>query len=231
MPPGVPVLQVLIAILCSGGLSAGVDFNRDIRPILSDHCFACHGPDEHERKGKLRLDTSEGARKGGETESTIVPGNPDESELIHRIFSSDPDEVMPPPKAQKDLRNAQKALLRQWVAEGGKYAEPWTYLPPKKHPIPAAQSPDRSENWIDSFILDRLRSEGLQPAPDADPVTLVRRLHFDLIGLPPTPAEVSQFVKNWQQDPASCLETTADTLLSSPHFGERMAMYLSLIHI
>ncbi len=225
MPRGFPVLQLFIATLCSGGLIAGIDFNRDIRPILSDHCFACHGPDEHERKGKLRLDTSEGARKGGETKSTIVPGNPDESELIHRIFSSDPDEVMPPPKAHKELSNDQKTLLRQWIAEGGKYAEPWTYLPPKKHAIPAAQSPDWSENWIDNFIADRLQREGLQPAPDTDPVTLVRRLHFDLIGLPPTPAEVSRFLKHWQEDPASCLETTAGALLSSPHFGERMAMY------
>ena len=225
MPRGFPVFQLFIAALSSGGLIASVDFNRDIRPILSDHCFACHGPDEHERKGKLRLDTSEGAHRGGETGSTIVPGNPGESELIHRIFSSDPDEVMPPPGAHKELSNDQKALLRQWIAEGGKYAEPWTYLSPEKHPIPAAQSPGWSENWIDNFIQDRLRREGLQPAPDADPVTMVRRLHFDLIGLPPTPAEVSQFLKHWQEDPASCIKTTADALLSSPHFGERMAMY------
>ena len=112
MPRGFPVFQLFIAALSSGGLIASVDFNRDIRPILSDHCFACHGPDEHERKGKLRLDTSEGAHRGGETGSTIVPGNPGESELIHRIFSSDPDEVMPPPGAHKELSNDQKALLR-----------------------------------------------------------------------------------------------------------------------
>ncbi|MCH2063904.1 MAG: PSD1 and planctomycete cytochrome C domain-containing protein [Roseibacillus sp.] len=218
-------LQMLIAALWASGLSASVDFNRDIRPILSNHCFACHGPDEHERKGKLRLDTAAGALKGGETGDTIVAGKPDDSELIHRIFNADPDEVMPPPKAHKELGKEEKELIRQWIAEGGDYAEPWTYLPPRRHPLPPAGDRDWGKNWIDNFILTRLQSENLKPSPDTDPVTLVRRLHFDLIGLPPTPAEVDQFVKRWKEDPASCLDTTTDALLASPHFGERMAMY------
>ena len=218
-------LQMLIAALWASGLSASVDFNRDIRPILSNHCFACHGPDEHERKGKLRLDTAAGALKGGETGDTIVAGKPNDSELIHRILNADPDEIMPPPKAHKELSKGEKELIRQWIAEGGEYAEPWTYLPPRRHPVPTVGARDWGENWIDNFILARLQSENLKPSPDTDPLTLVRRLHFDLIGLPPTLAEVDQFVKRWKEDPASSLETTTDALLASPHFGERMAMY------
>ena len=218
-------LQMLIAALWASGLSASVDFNRDIRPILSNHCFACHGPDEHERKGKLRLDTAAGALKGGETGDTIVAGKPDDSELIYRIFSTDPDEIMPPPKAHKELSKGEKGLIRQWIAEGAKYAEPWTYLPPRRHPVPPVKASDWSENWIDNFILTRLQRENLSPSSDTDPVTLVRRLHFDLIGLPPTPREVNQFVKSWKEDPAASLEATTDALLASPHFGERMAMY------
>ncbi|NRB27943.1 MAG: DUF1549 domain-containing protein, partial [Roseibacillus sp.] len=218
-------LQMLIAALWASGLSASVDFNRDIRPILSNHCFACHGPDEHERKGKLRLDTAAGALKGGETGDTIVAGKPDDSELIYHIFSTDPDEIMPPPKAHKELSKGEKELIRQWIAEGAKYAEPWTYLPPRRHPVPPVKASDWSENWIDNFILTRLQRENLSPSPDTDPVTLMRRLHFDLIGLPPTPREVNQFVKRWKEDPAASLEATTDALLASPHFGERMAMY------
>ncbi|MAT30699.1 MAG: hypothetical protein CMP29_02785 [Roseibacillus sp.] len=220
-----PALQLITAVLSTGGLFAEVDFNRDIRPILSDHCFACHGPDEHERKGKLRLDTEEGALQGGDIGDALVPGKPDDSEIVHRIFSNDPEEVMPPPDANKALSAEQRTLLRQWIKQGGGYAEPWSYRPPETHPVPAARISDWPVNWIDNFIVDRLDREGLKPAPDTDPVTLVRRLHFDLIGLPPSPQEVERFLKAWKHDPSSCLEKTVQDLLSSPHFGERMAMY------
>ena len=220
-----PVLQLVTVVLGTGGLFAEVDFNRDIRPILSDHCFACHGPDEHDRKGKLRLDTAEGALKGGDIGDALVPGKPDESEIIHRIFSPDPDEIMPPPESHKGLSPGQQDLLRQWIAQGGAYAEPWSYQPPEEHPVPPARITGWPANWIDNFILDRLHQEGLKPSPDTDPVTLVRRLHFDLIGLPPSPKEVGRFLKEWKEDPSACLEKSIRALLSSPHFGERMAMY------
>ena len=204
---------------------ADIDFNRDVRPILSDNCFACHGPDEHERKGELRLDTREGALQGGETGETVVPGKPGESELILRILSPDQEEVMPPPRTHKKLTTEQKEILSRWGAEGANYAAPWTYLSPRRHPVPPVKTPDWPENWIDNFILARLEAEKLKPSADTDPVTLVRRLHFDLIGLPPEPGQVETFVRHWEQDPAACLETTVDALLASPHFGERMAVY------
>ncbi|HJM65615.1 MAG: PSD1 and planctomycete cytochrome C domain-containing protein [Roseibacillus sp.] len=225
MPRRFLALSILVPVLWTGGLSASVDFNRDIRPILSDYCFTCHGPDERKRKGELRLDTAAGALKGGETGDTIVAGKPDDSELIHRLFSTDPDEIMPLPKTHKKLSKGQKELIRQWIVEGARYEEPWTYVPPRRHPVPPVEGNDWSENWIDNFILTRLQRENLTPSPDTDPVTLVRRLHFDLIGLPPTPGEVNQFVKRWKEDPSACLEATTDELLASPHFGERMAMY------
>ena len=220
-----PAVQLVTAVLATGGLFAEVDFNRDIRPILSNHCFACHGPDEHDRKGELRLDTEKGALQSGDIGDALVPGKPDESEIIHRIFSDDPEEVMPPPDANKALSAEQRTLLRQWIEQGGGYAEPWSYRPPERHPVPKAQSSDWPANWIDNFILDRLRREGLEPAPDTDPVTLVRRLHFDLIGLPPSPQAVERFLKEWKNDQSASVEKTVKGLLSSPHFGERMAMY------
>lgn len=215
----------LLSLALAGPSAAEVDFNRDIRPILSDNCFACHGPDQHKRKAKLRLDSFEGALKGSESGTALVPGKPDESELVYRILESDPDEIMPPPKSHKKLTREQKELLKQWVAEGGKYAEAWTYLAPRKHPVPAVQTKGWGENWVDNFILAKLEKLKLAPSPDADPVTLVRRLHFDLIGLPPTSEEVEDFVRRWKEDPAACVEATADKLLASPHYGERMAMY------
>ena len=212
-------------LLIVGSVQAQIDFNRDIRPILSDNCFACHGPDKKKRKSSLRLDTFKGATEGGELADPIVPGEPDESELVARIFHKDPDEIMPPPDSHKKLTARQKQLLEQWIAEGARYAEPWTYVAPVRHPVPKISVKDWPANWVDNFILANLEREKLAPSPDADPVTLVRRLHFDLIGLPPTPAEVDQFKKLWIANPASCITTTVDRLLASPHFGERMAMY------
>ncbi|MGI9242772.1 MAG: c-type cytochrome domain-containing protein, partial [Verrucomicrobiales bacterium] len=167
--------------LASGALAEkDIDFNRDVRPILSQNCFACHGPDSHERKAKLRLDTEAGSR------DALTPGNPSESEMIERILSSDAEERMPPPKHGKSVSPAETEVLRKWITQGAKYSAPWAYVAPIKHPTPAVEGA-WSYNWIDRFILDRLEAEGLQHSPDSDPVTLVRRLHFDLTGLPPTP--------------------------------------------
>lgn len=206
------------------GLAApayGVDFNRDIRPILSDKCFHCHGPDPETREEDLRLDTFEGAIKDG----AIKPGKPEESELMARILHTDPDDVMPPPESHKKITGAEADLLREWIAEGAVYEEPWTYQDPLKEPAPTVKNTNWPANWIDSFILARLEKEGLAPAPDADPVTLIRRLHFDLVGLPPTPERVNTFVEAAEKDPQSAVEAEVDHLLASPHFGERLAIY------
>lgn len=211
--------------LVSTALPETIDFNRDIRPILSDNCFACHGPDKKERKASLRLDTFMGATEGGEFSDPVVPGKPDESEVVTRIFHQDPDEIMPPPESHKKLTTEEKELLKKWIEQGAKYAEAWTYVPPVRHDVPKVSRKGWAVNWIDHFILDRLDREKLKPSPDADPVTLVRRLHFDLTGLPPTPSEVTRFQVSWNKNQSKAIGTTVDSLLSSPHYGERMAMY------
>ena len=191
---------------------AKLDFNRDVRPILSDKCFFCHGPDSGERQADLRLDTAEGAM------AAIKPGVPDESELVARI--NDADDPMPPRDSHKSLKPEEIQRLTRWIAEGAEYSEPWAYVAPKKADVPSVKNRSWPENWVDRFVLARLESQGLQPSADADAVTLIRRLYFDLTGLPPTPAEVDAFVNGHQH-----LETVVDRLLDSPHFGERIAMY------
>ncbi len=194
-----------------------IEFNRDIRPILSDRCFACHGPDATHREADLRLDDEQSAK-----DSVIIPGKPDESELVARITSDDADLRMPPTDSGKQLTSGEIALLSRWIAQGAAYQPFWAYVPPNRHEVPKAADAAWPRNWIDHFIADRLETEGLGPSPDADRVTLVRRLSFDLIGLPPTPAEVDAFV---QDNTPGAYERLVDRLLDSPHFGERMAMY------
>jgi mono/diheme cytochrome c family protein len=218
-----------VAIGMSGfafsGLAAETapDFNRDIRPILSRNCFACHGPDEHDRRGGLRLDIREAAT--GELDSgatAIVPGRPDESELVARIHETDPDTTMPPPETNHVLTAQQKQLLAKWIAAGAPYSPHWAYVPPHAHAPPAVKRADWAANWIDAFVLGRLEAEGLAPAPDADPVTLVRRVTFDLTGLPPTPAEVEAYLADTRPDAYMFL---IDRLLASPRHAERMAAW------
>ncbi|MCH2061701.1 MAG: PSD1 and planctomycete cytochrome C domain-containing protein [Verrucomicrobiales bacterium] len=213
------ISRVLLISLFAGCtcIADEVDFNRDIRPLLSQNCFACHGPDQHERKGKLRLDTMQGSRK------VIEEGDLSSSELIARIMSEDPEERMPPPEGGKKLDAKQVELLRSWVLSGAEYEEPWAYVAPSRSPLPSVKDRKWVSNWIDSFILSALEEEGLKPAPDADPVTLVRRLHFDLTGLPPGPEVVESYSRN--TDKEARYEQLVDQLLGSPHFGERMAVY------
>jgi mono/diheme cytochrome c family protein len=194
-----------------------VDFNRDIRGILADKCFACHGPDDGTRKAKLRFDLEDGVFK--QDDPVIVRGKPAESELIRRILSDDADEQMPPPKSNKSLSVKEKELLKRWIAEGAKWKTHWAYVPPKRTPTPKNKS-KTVVNEIDAFIQRRL-NDG-QPSQRADKITLIRRLYFDLIGLPPTPAQVDAFV-NDKSDKA--YTKVVDELLKSPHFGERMAIY------
>jgi mono/diheme cytochrome c family protein len=208
-----------IAAEADAPAKGALDFGRDIRPILSDKCFACHGPDAGQRKAGLRLDNAEGAAKGGESGArTIVPGKPGESELVARITSSDADEVMPPKKHRKPLTPAEVAKLTQWVAEGGSYRQHWAFIAPVRPGLPKVGRPEWVRNPIDAFILARLEKDRLKPSPEADRSTLLRRLSLDLIGLPPTPAELDAFLADNSPD---AYEKQVDRLLKSPHYGER----------
>jgi cytochrome c553 len=220
-PPGAFLLtltaMVLVARAEAPAGAAKIEFNRDIRPILSDACFHCHGPDKNTRESGLRLDVREEALKEGDLgERAIVPGKPEESDLVRRIFAEDEDEQMPPPEAHKVLSAAQKETLKQWIAQGAEYQIHWAYLPIERPAVPAPGS-----HPVDAFIRQRLTQEGLQAAAEADKVTLIRRLTLDLIGLPPTPAEVDAFVNDAAP---GAYERVVDRLLASPHFGERMAV-------
>jgi hypothetical protein len=164
----------------------GVEFNRDVRSILSDTCYSCHGPDKNRRKAKLRLDDRASALE----HEAIVPGKPDDSELVVRILSDDEDEMMPPPEAHKTLSAHQKDLLKAWIAQGAEYQAHWAYVAPTRQPAPKVQRTDWVRNPIDAFILAMLEAKGVEPSPEAPRRTLIRRLSLDLIGLPPTPDEV-----------------------------------------
>ncbi len=215
------VALVLLPLdLSKGSVTNHVQFNRDVRPILSENCYACHGPDKNQRKPSkrpLRLDVREVALERG----AIVPGKPADSKLVQHIFSDDPDEIMPPPKTQKSLTPAQKELLKQWVAEGAQYEAHWAYLPLGRPPVPQARNAHWVRNPIDAFILHALETKEIAPSPEADRRTLLRRLSLDLIGLPPTPEEVKAFLSDTTPN---AYERQADRLLRSPHFGERMAV-------
>ncbi len=205
----------------SSTLAAKIDFTREVRPILASHCFKCHGQDEGARKAKLRLDVREAATKPAKSdELAIVPGKPDKSELVRRIFSSDEDELMPPPGAKNPLTPADKEMLKRWIAEGAEYKPHWAFLAPKPAPPPKIHDQTWPQNAIDDFVLARLEQEGLKPSPRADKFTLARRLYLDLIGLPPTPAQADAFVND--ASPAA-YERLVDQLLASPHYSERWA--------
>lgn len=195
-----------------------VSFNVDIRPILADNCFACHGPDEKQRKAKLHFDTREGvfARP-----NVIVPGNTAKSHLIERITNEDVDERMPPLESGHTLTPKQIDLLTRWIQEGAKWDSHWAYLAPTRPELPVVSKTAWVKTPIDQFILARLDQEGLRPSPEADKPTLLRRVTYDLTGLPPTPAEVDAFVADRSPD---AYEKRVDALLKSPHYGERMAV-------
>ena len=213
----------------SPSASATPDFNRDIRPILSSKCWHCHGPDEKERKGPkggLRLDTFEGATRDLGGHAAIVPGKPENSDLIKRITTNDPDDVMPPPKLKKKLTSGEIDLLQRWIAGGAKFARHWAYEKPVRPPFPATKLKDWARTGLDHFILARLEREGLRPQAEADRYTLARRVALDLTGLPPTPAEVDAFVADKS---STAYETFVDRQLNKPAFGEHWArMWLDL---
>lgn len=207
-----------------GGSSvpAVIEFNRDVRPILTDRCYACHGPDKNKRKADLRLDTREGLLGASGKTGAVTPGKLADSELWRRITSDSPDERMPPPAFAKGLSDTDRQVLRRWIEQGAKWEGHWAFLPIDRPQPPAVATVAKPKNAIDRFILQGLVEHHLTPSPQADPVTLIRRLRFDLTGLPPTMAEVDAFVADSSE---RGYERAVDRLLASPEFGERMAMW------
>lgn len=202
---------------------AAIDFNRDIRPILSDHCFACHGPDAKQRKAKLRLDIKAGAfaelRDGGHA---IVPGNASESVLIEKIAAADASKRMPPASFNKPLKPEQIAKFKQWIEQGAKWSEHWSFQPIVRPAVPKVSDPAWVRNPIDAFILSRLDSEHLAHSPEAAKTALIRRVSLDLTGLPPTIQEIDEFLADTSPE---AYERVVDRLLKSPRYGEHMARY------
>ncbi|MCE9546825.1 MAG: DUF1549 domain-containing protein, partial [Planctomycetia bacterium] len=201
--------------------AADVDFARDIRPLLSDRCFQCHGPDAKNRKASLRLDQRDSAFGKAESgELPIVAGKPEASELIKRITAADASERMPPADSGKKLSANEIALLRRWIAQGAKWQEHWAFVRPVRAALPAVKNTGWCRNEIDHFVLARLEAEGLAPSPEASHETQIRRLSLDLTGLPPTLAEIDAFLADKSE---GAYEALVDRLLASPHYGEQMA--------
>jgi cytochrome c553 len=221
----------LTATLRAADLPAAVDFGRDIKPILSNTCFKCHGPDAAQRKGgtkdhRLRLDTEEGAFASYEGVVPIVPGKTDQGEVLARITSKDPDDLMPPAKSGKTLTETQIALIKKWIAQGAKYSKQWSYVKPVRPAVPNVNDKAWPRNPIDAFILSRLEAEGIAPQPEADRYTLIRRLSLDVTGLPPTVEEVGRFAADDRPD---AYDRLVDELLARPAYGEHWArMWLDL---
>ena len=219
-------------IWTADGLAQGptkIDFSRDIKPILSNNCFFCHGPDANERKGGkdgLRLDTEAGAVADQGGTFAIVKGQPDKSELVRRVSSTDPDVMMPPKATGKRLSEREVSLLKEWVQQGGKYATHWSYAKPIRPAVPSVKDASWPKNDIDRFLLARLEREGLKPLPEADRYSIIRRVSLDLTGLPPTWAEVEAFVND---SDANAYEKVVDRLLKQPAYGEHFGhMWLDL---
>ena len=215
---GVVLCAATVASNSADSGSQSIDFNRDIRPILSDNCFACHGPDEKQRKAGLHLDTKEGAFS---KTNVIVPGNSAASRLIRRITAPDPEMRMPPPDSGRSLTDSQKALITRWIDQGAKWETHWAYVAPVRLDPPKVAASGWPRNPIDNFVLARLEKEGLSPSAETDRATLLRRVTLDLTGLPPTSEEIDSFLADKSPD---AYETRVDQLLRSPHYGERMAM-------
>lgn len=215
------ILCVIASASSAGAAGEVVRFNRDIRPILSDHCFQCHGPDATTREAELRLD-DDGAVFGSHDRAQIlVAGDPDGSELYRRITSADESERMPPADSGPPLSPGEIKLLKQWIEQGADYERHWSFVTPQRPTPPVIRGDHWSRNPIDQFVLERLKNEGLQPSPQADRRTLIRRVTLDLTGLPPTPVEVAAFVDD---ESPRAYENVVDRLLASPRYGERMAV-------
>ncbi|MDO7689426.1 MAG: DUF1549 domain-containing protein, partial [Pirellulales bacterium] len=222
--PRVVLALFCVFVLAQKGIAdtRDVSFNKDIRPILSDRCFTCHGPDAEERQAGLRLDTMTDATAALESGShALVPGKPSKSEIIARITSRDPDIVMPPPEVGKPVTQEEAELFSQWIAEGAHYERHWAFERIKRPAVPEVIDKKWPLTPIDHFILTRLEQEKVAPSQNARRVTLARRLSLDLTGLPPSLEEVEKFL---QDTTVGAYERYVDALLASPHYGERMAI-------
>jgi hypothetical protein len=221
---GLVLARITIGPAANGAESTAehrVGFNREVRPILARHCFKCHGPDDQSRKAKLRLDRREDALKpSGSGLSPIVPARPEESELVARIFAEDEGERMPPRQARLPLSEQDKQILKRWIAEGAEYEMHRMFQRPARPATPVVRDPGWPRNQIDAFVLARLEADGLRPSPEADRVTMIRRVSLDLLGLPPVPEEVDAFLRDGSAD---AYERLVDRLLASTHYGERWA--------
>ncbi|MBI1370596.1 MAG: DUF1553 domain-containing protein [Planctomycetes bacterium] len=219
---------VVYGCLVGGSIARAADpgdritFNQDIRPILSENCFQCHGPDSHQRKKDLRFDVRDvaiGEREGG---PAIVPGHPEKSQMIRKISATDPKDHMPPASTHKQLTPKQIETLTQWIADGAEYEKHWAFIAPVEPAMPKISDPAWVRNPIDTFVLARLDKNGLKHSPEADKLTLIRRVTFDLTGLPPTLAEIDAFMAD---ESPEAYEKLVDRLLASPHYGQHMARY------
>jgi hypothetical protein len=223
----IPITSVLCLFAASHLPAAGETpgFSEQVRPILSRYCFKCHGPDDKARKSDLRLDLREDALRPAESGSAaIVPHKADASELVARIFSTDADDVMPPPSTKFELTAEQKDILKRWIESGAEYQQHWAFVKPVQVTPPTIDvNGKRAEHPIDAFVATKLKEKGLALSPPADAVTLVRRLYLDLIGLPPTPREVDAFVRSHAHNPTASIERLVSELLASPQYGERWA--------
>jgi hypothetical protein len=215
------VVLLLVAVVVPPAGAAGPDFAREVRPVLSNRCFKCHGPDTERQEAGLRLDLREAALAELDSGArAIVPGHPDDSELVARITSTDPDLVMPPPHTKVTLTADEKRILTEWVAAGAEYRQHWAFVKPEKPAPPPLPSGDQLAHDIDRFVRARLAKEGVAAAPEADRATLCRRVHLDLIGLPPSPAELDAFLADTRPD---AYELLVDRLLASPTATRRTA--------
>ena len=206
---------LLSTALARAGDAADTDFDA-VRRILSEKCFACHGPDPKARKADLRLDVRQSALE------VLAPGRPDQSELVRRVTATDEDDVMPPPRTKTKITGAEADVLRRWIGAGASYARHWAFVPPRRRPPPAVKDAAWARNAIDAFVLARLEAAGLAPSPTADKRALMRRVTLDLTGLPPTPDDVAAFLDD---DSPHAYEKLVDRLLSSPRYGEHMASF------
>ena len=204
-----PIIAALVPVVAS---AEKIDFNSQIQPILSENCYACHGPDATKVESGLRLDREKDALKGGDDGKAIIPGDPEKSLLIRRITNPDPEEVMPPPKKKDALKPEQIALIRQWISEGAEWGTHWAFIAPQRPSVPVVKDASWVRNPIDNFVLAKLEEQKLAPSAEAAPTTLLRRLSLDLNGLPPS-IEALSSPFDFQRE--------ADRLIASPHFGER----------
>jgi hypothetical protein len=212
----------LITVSRLEGADTPLSFNRDVRPILADACFHCHGPDSGTRKADLRLDTEQSFFGEGGNDPVVIPGKADDSPLYDRLIADSPDDIMPPPDSHKELKPEQIEIIRRWINDGAKWQPHWSFVKPEQPALPEVSSKDRVSNPIDQFIFAGLDKAGLSPAPEADRRALARRVALDITGLPPTPAEVETFVAD--QDPKA-YEKLIDRYLASPHWGEHRGRY------